>query len=528
MNRKTRAKNDKRKTIINVNFNLGLVLNLRSDYLFQEMRSLLLLVFFLLIAILAGQDALFAQESDTVSQIPQVTDTISQFPQIKTYPVDTSYFTEESDGFNMILAAERGDLTAMEILLRRGADVDETTWDGVSALMYSSSAGDLEAVALLLAHGADVNREPDNGMTALIGAVRAGSYQVAELLLENGADPDHIDNDGLNSLMYATAYNFDDIVDLLLYNGADHSLRDRLSSSAMVIGAYFGSFESVKLLVEYGADIETSGKYGFTPLIVACQEGHYDLVWFLIDNGADVHAKNLGGYDALSIAVYNGRKDIAKLLIDSGADVNATNIGTRNVLDIAKEQKEDEIVDLLKQNGASRNLFPDISAVTGGFEINFNTDDVMIGPGLGLIDHKFGFELYSQFLIRPVRIRVLEEEGKETAWQFWERRCLLTASLNKNIKLFKTGNAQIGFTPGFGAGYTWGSFRGSDRRPAPRSLMIPNAGLYYETEGFVCNLSYQYANMSVNDISPHHFNLSFRFIINVRNEKYLNKEISKF
>ena len=447
---------------------------------------------------------------------------------VTSYLVDTSYFTKESDGFNLIMAADRGDITAMEILLRRGADVTETTWDGVSALMYSSSAGDLEAVELLLAHGADVNKVPENRMTALIGAVRAGSYWVAEVLLENGADPDQIDVDGLNSLMYATAYNFDDIVDLLLYYGADHTLRDRLSSDAMVIGAYYGSFESVKLLIDYGADIETSGKYGFTALIVASQQGHYELVWLLINEGADVHSKNLGGYDALSIAVHNGRKDIAKLLIDNGADVNATNIGTRNVLDIAKAQKEDEIIDLLKLYGARRNLFPDLSAVSGGFEINFNTDDVLIGPGFGLVDRKYGIDLYSQFLFRPVRIRVLEEEGEELAWQFRERRFLLSASMNKNIRLFKTGNAQIGFTPGLGAGYTWGSFLGSDRHPTPRSLLMPNAGLYYEAEGFVCNLSYQYADMRVNDISPHHLNLSFRFIINVRNEKYLNKEISWF
>jgi len=105
---------------------------------------------------------------------------------------------------------------------------------------------------------------------------------------------------------------------------------------------------------------------------------------------------------------------------------------------------------------------------------------------------------------------------------------MLNSSLNKDIKLFKSGKAQFGWTPGVGVGYTWGSFRGSDHHPQPRTMFIPNAGLYYESEGFVCNFSYQYANMRVNDISPHHFNISFRFIIDIRNEKKKKKEISWF
>jgi ankyrin repeat protein len=495
-----------------------LVLNLLNIILFQEMRSVFLPALFLVMLIHAGQATVFAQESDT----------ISPFDTIAAYPVDTSYFTKESDGFNLIQAAERGDLTAMEILLRRGADVTETTWDGVTALMYAAAASDLEAVKMLHFHGAGLNSEPLNGMTALIGAVRAGSYPVTEFLLENGADPDHVDKDGLNALMYAVAYNYYDIVDLLLYHGADMTHKDWFRADAMIIGSYYGSFESVKMLIDYGADIETTDKYGFTPLIVASQEGHYELVWMLLEEGADIHDKNSGGYDALSIATLNGRKDVVQLLIDSGANVNSANSGTMNVIDIAKAQHQNEIAEFLKLNGARRNFFPALSAIAGGFEINWNWNDVMIGPGFGLIDRKYGLELYSQFLFRPVRLRVLEEEGEELAWQFWERRFMLTASLNKNFGLYEKGKAKFGCTPGVGMGYTWGSFRGSDRHPAPRTLLIPNVGLYYEAENFVCNISYQYADLKVNKISPHHFNISFRFIIDMSNKKYMKKEISWF
>ena len=480
----------------------------------------------------------YPQEGDTLDQFRDGIDSVAnQSPAVDSaglimpdnpFRVDTSYFSDESDGFNLILAAEQGDLVAMEILLRRGADVTETTWDGVTALMYAAAAGDVEAVGLLLEHGAEVNKVPDNGMTALIGAVRSGSYEVAELLLENGADPDHTDGDGLNALMYAVAYNYDDIVGLLLFYGADISHRDWFQADALIMGAYSGSFESVRLLIDHGADIETKDKYGFTPLMVASQEGHYDLVWYLIDQGADVTARNLGGYDALCIAVENGRKDIVGLLIENGADVNTNVNGTKNLLDIANSQNDQELVEMLKGKGGRRNFFPYLSAVTGGFEINWNWDDVMIGPGFGLIDGKYGLELYSQFLIRPVMIRVLEEEGENLAWQFYERRYVLDASLNKNIRLVKMGNAQFGITPGLGVGYTWGSFRGSDRKPSPRTVLIPNAGLYYKTEDFVCSFSYQFADMKVNKISPHHFNLSFRYQFDIRNEKYSRKDIPWF
>jgi ankyrin repeat protein len=57
------------------------------------------------------------------------------------------------------VAAARGDVNALDLLLRAGADVNQRDWNGLSALMHACKRGHEEAVRILLGHGADVTFE---------------------------------------------------------------------------------------------------------------------------------------------------------------------------------------------------------------------------------------------------------------------------------------------------------------------------------------------------------------------------------
>ena len=444
------------------------------------------------------------------------------------YQIDTSYFAGGSDGFNVILAAEQGDMVAMEILLRRGAPTDYVTGDGVTALMYAAERGDIEAMRILLEHGADVNAEPYNGITALSSASKYGDYEGCVLLMDYGADVNHKDADGLTPLMNAVAYNYYDLVELFVENGADYNEKDLFGSDAMIMAAWYGSFESMDVLLRNGANSQTTDKYGFTPLITASQQGHYEIVWYLLDKGVDIHQKNNGGYDALSVAVINDNRDIVEFLIQHGADVNSEINVNKNVLDLARETKDQELISMLKENGARSNRYPGLNYVSGGLEMNFNFDDFMLGPGLGLVDSKYGLMLYSKLLIRPSAIRVLESDGETRSYQFWERRFMLTCSLDKMIKIATVDKADIGIYTGAGVGYSWGSFRGSERKPVPKAVFMPGGGLYLRRDFFSVDLTYHYTKLDIYDISPHRMSLSIRFYINIGNRQYMNKEIRWF
>src|SRR5262245_56507838 len=56
-----------------------------------------------------------------------------------------------------LAAARKSDAPAVNALLAKGADVNDKTAYGVSALSFAADRGSLEIVKSLLEHGADVN-----------------------------------------------------------------------------------------------------------------------------------------------------------------------------------------------------------------------------------------------------------------------------------------------------------------------------------------------------------------------------------
>jgi len=76
----------------------------------------------------------------------------------------------------------------MEVLLARGADVNEDDANGRTPLMISAHQGDIEQARFLLNAKADVNSSPSREHTALILASSRGHLEMVDLLLAAGAD----------------------------------------------------------------------------------------------------------------------------------------------------------------------------------------------------------------------------------------------------------------------------------------------------------------------------------------------------
>lgn len=458
----------------------------------------------------------------------QAEDSLSLETEPELFIVDTSYFEKGDEGFNLILATEKGDLLAMEVLLRRGVNPDSKTFDGITPLMYASEQGNSEAVLLLLDHGADPNLKPDYGPTALVSSSKNGSIDVSKPLLDYGALINEKDENGLTALMYASAYNFAEIADLYLSYGADPSIRDGFGSDALIIASYYGSYESARILLEYEYDVNTTDNFGFTPLIIASQTGHYDLVWLFIENGADIFRRSNGGYDALAMSVIKGYRDITELLIENGAKVNNPVHQGNNLLDIAKEQKDDEMVNLLKTNGARDNPLPYFKLFSVGCGIDFSKNDFMVGLYSGIHESKYGVDIRGQLHYRPVPIRVLVEETNEVGFQFWERRWMATAGIHKKFNFEIASGNVLGPFLGLDITYTWGSYRGADRQPHPATVLSPVGGLFWKINNLELDLKYSYKNLHIPDFSPHRISLGFIYYFNNTSKKLMFKEISWF
>lgn len=171
-------------------------------------------------------------------------------------------------------AAGRGDLPAVTSLLDKGADVNEKTNNGQTALMLASSNGHKEVVQLLLAKGADVNAKTT---AQIITAMQFGA---------NFSGTAEIYSIGTRALMFASTHGHVEVVQLLLAKGADANAKD---------------------------------EEGYTSLIDASAYGHKEVVQLLLAKRADANAKANNGTTALSIASRNGYNEIKELLIRAGA-----------------------------------------------------------------------------------------------------------------------------------------------------------------------------------------------------------------
>ncbi len=100
----------------------------------------------------------------------------------------------------LMMAALKGDLVGVKLLLASGAQVNQPGW---SALHYAASGPRPELVQLLLERGAAVNARSPNGTTPLMMASRYGSEDSVKLLLKRGADPKLVNQRDLRAADFA-------------------------------------------------------------------------------------------------------------------------------------------------------------------------------------------------------------------------------------------------------------------------------------------------------------------------------------
>jgi len=99
------------------------------------------------------------------------------------------------DSNELVVAARRGNVAAIERLLADGARVNDGVpcakigdMDGATALIWAARQGFFDSVELLLRADAEVNSRTRSGWTALYVAALNGHSEVVDRLLAQGAD----------------------------------------------------------------------------------------------------------------------------------------------------------------------------------------------------------------------------------------------------------------------------------------------------------------------------------------------------
>ena len=118
----------------------------------------------------------------------------------------------------LFVLLENGDMaalrTAVELLPQHSAETLELlTW----LLIDAAERGELSAAELLFAHGADVNGNafPRPYIRPLWKAAKRGHLEMVKFLLSKGAKPQQGDNDGLLPIDYAKRYSRREVAQFL-------------------------------------------------------------------------------------------------------------------------------------------------------------------------------------------------------------------------------------------------------------------------------------------------------------------------
>lgn len=129
------------------------------------------------------------------------------------------------EGFPLWEAACNGDANLVSLLLDRGALIDMVTSyvSGSTALQIASRYRRKDVVEMLLKRGAPVNQIAGERATALIVVACTGYYDIMELLLKNGADVNIVSAKEGTALAAITRHSCWDLdaARLLLDNGAE-------------------------------------------------------------------------------------------------------------------------------------------------------------------------------------------------------------------------------------------------------------------------------------------------------------------
>ena len=195
-----------------------------------------------------------------------------------------------SKGDKLGMAAEIGDLVKVNKLISKGVDVNITNpVSGVTPLGVAAERGYVDIVKVMLAGKANVEAQTMDGLTPLHIATQFGQLEVVKLLIAASANPN---NNCSSPLTYAHPLGV-----AQPFGGCGNTPL----SAATVRNAN----EVMKVLIEAKADVDQPVSFG-TPMHLACRQGHHEALLTLLRGGADVVALNAHGEMPLETAIING------------------------------------------------------------------------------------------------------------------------------------------------------------------------------------------------------------------------------
>jgi len=191
--------------------------------------------------------------------------------------LDINTATNKFNQTPLFIASRAGYTEIVKLLIKNGANVNQTTVNGYSPLYIACSFNHLDVVNELILAGCDVNSFiNDWSMTAVHKASNENHIRIVDRLIRANADVNISTSSNCTPLLNAVVLEREEMVNLLVNNGeANVNMCDFTGYTPLYWASYKNSVNIIRILLQAGTEnIEL-------PLLVAEKYYHVEAVKIL-------------------------------------------------------------------------------------------------------------------------------------------------------------------------------------------------------------------------------------------------------
>lgn len=196
----------------------------------------------------------FPKEQPVKSQVAVSADTYS-------YNVALGHSNSE-----FLKAVKEQDYAAVNELLNKRKNVNETDMNGNSALFYTLVSGNGAIMNLLLSHGINPNHGNKAGQLPFLYAVNRGNISSIQALLDAGVNINQTDASGISAVMIAVFHQDAGLLKFLYVKGAYLNSKDSYGNTLLHIAIKNEDLAITRYLLENGCDVYEPNDMGIKPI----------------------------------------------------------------------------------------------------------------------------------------------------------------------------------------------------------------------------------------------------------------------
>ncbi|HLN21936.1 MAG TPA: ankyrin repeat domain-containing protein [Bacteroidales bacterium] len=414
-----------------------------------------------------------------------------------------SYFQDYIQ-YNLMIAASKGYISEIERMMDMGADINATTIEGATPLIFAVSNNKPDAVRTILKYKPEIDKKTLSSETALMVAVKNQFFDIAEMLIRAGADIDYTDINGVSSLHFAALYGYLDITDLLLYYNAAVDSKSAEGTTPLLTSVWAGYIDIADLLLQNGADPDAKDIDGFTPFLLAAYYGDTLMMDLLKKHGADINAKTNKGFSALSLAIVSEQTGTVEYLIRTEKNWASQGINSSNPYTVAAKYGRKDIITKLRENNIPGRVSYGIDQITVDVSARITGRDLITGASLTFREPLLNAGFLTGIDFKPWYSRVLVKEADNIFFQYWERGYLAYAGIFKDLKISEIPNQyKFVFTASLLGGYSFGNeMKGTYKNTESKFSLIPSAALQLQFRNVRLSAGLEYLESEFYKVGP--------------------------